>query len=150
VPLWSLILAGLLGIGVGATAWPGSKSENVSAAASGASTTTLAPTTSLAPTTTTTTTAAAPAPLVVLDTSGATNATTDRFTVDGRWKITAETTGTAGAGFAIIDAATDRPVDLFTVEKSGGESAREGSGTYYLQVTPSGGPYHVVVTDVPG
>jgi hypothetical protein len=87
---------------------------------------------------------------VVLETSGATSASTDRFTVEGRWTIATETTGTAGTGFAIIDAATGQPVDEFTAERPGSESAQQGTGTYYLEVTPHGGSYRVVVTDVPG
>jgi hypothetical protein len=74
----------------------------------------------------------------------------DSFTVTGQWVIKAETNSAAGADIVIIEAATGTRVGSFAVKLPGGESAQQESGTYYLQMTPHGGRFHVVVTDIPG
>jgi hypothetical protein len=149
VPLWSLILAVLLSLGIGLVVANTSKEDDkaaVSSSSNGATTTTAAPTI-VAPTPTTTT---PPAPVVVLDVSGAQTTISDNFTVTGQWVITAETNSAAGADIVILDAATGTRVDAFAVKLPGGESPQQVSGAYYLEVTPHGGRFHVVVTDVPG
>lgn len=161
VPVWGVILIGLLCIALGG----GSNKDTATASAVIAPTTTTekaAPTTTttsttVAPTTTTTTipptttTTAKPGPIVVLDVSGNAATNSDNFTVHGRWFITTETAGEYGAGIGIVirDAKTNEQVNFLTVPSGGGESSQRGSGTYYLDITPFGSSFHVTVTDVP-
>lgn len=150
VALWVTVVVGLAGVAIGAAANPKDKKVSVAAVETTTTTSTTAPptttTTTTAPTTTTTT---APAqPVVVMEASGSNKTTTDNFTVFGTWKITADVSGGAGINVT-IKTTGGQTVDFISFDKSG-ESQKRGTGTFYLEISPYGATYHVVVTDIPG
>lgn len=166
IPVWAIALAVLILPTLGAAgAGSGDDEDNQTTASTTSSTvtattperfrttttvatttTTTAPTTTIPPTTTTT---EAERPREVARFSGASDKQTASFVVDGQWDLAWAITGGAGVGIEVKTEAGGR-VGYYSTDPGEDRTIIRGGCTCYLDISPFGSSYTIVVTELPG
>lgn len=72
----------------------------------------------------------------------------EAFVVAGRWRINANVGGD-GVSYMVMDAATDEPITVDSLDGGEAEVLRHGRCRCYLSVSSYDSPYEIWVTDLP-